>query len=164
MSKLWIFEAFKSIFQKSFSFKMKIQPTLLARCTRIYTQNRSRETDRQDPAGQLTPPVSQTRAGLAFDRRDLTVGEVVGDEVTTIVIIVPRRTRQCNGHGQRCTEVTSSACMAAWRLGSPAGARLRPWGGAGSGVGAPPSSGGARAREKRARRRMEGRGPRSGAL
>ena len=26
MSKLWIFEAFKSIFQKSFSFKTKIQP------------------------------------------------------------------------------------------------------------------------------------------
>ena len=34
MSKLWIFEAFKSIFQKSFSFKTKIQPGANAGCTR----------------------------------------------------------------------------------------------------------------------------------
>ena len=33
-----------------------------------------RATDRRDLEGQLTPPVSQTRAGLAVDRRDLVVG------------------------------------------------------------------------------------------
>ena len=54
-----------------------------------------RATDRWDPEGQLTPPVSQTRAGLAVDRRDLAVGEVAGDEVTTIVTTVTRRTWQC---------------------------------------------------------------------
>jgi len=100
------------------------------------------------PAGQLTPPVSQTRAELAVDRQDLAVGGVAGDEVPTNATTVPRRARQCHWHDQRCTEATSPACMAARRLGSPAGAHLRPWGGAGSGVGAPPSSGGACTRER----------------
>jgi hypothetical protein len=42
---------------------------------------------------KLTPPISQTRAELAVDRRDLAVDEVASDEVTTTVTTVPRRTR-----------------------------------------------------------------------
>jgi uncharacterized lipoprotein len=57
----------------------------------VYTRAHT-ETDRRAPTGQPTPSVSQTRAELAVDRRDLAVDEVASDEVTTTVTIVPRRT------------------------------------------------------------------------
>ena len=75
-----------------------------------------------------------------------------------------RRTRCAkNGHG-RYSEGSSVARMAGRRRGSPTADHLRPRRGARGGVGASPSSCGVRAREGRARRRTEGRGPRSRVL
>ena len=35
------------------------------------------------PHGSLTPHVSESKQSTSFDQRELTVGEVTGDEVTT---------------------------------------------------------------------------------
>ena len=95
MSKLWIFEAFTSIFQKSFSFKTKIQPLKTLGAHGAVHPGSRRGAD-SGPLRVSRPqlPATYCRGGGA-DRRELTIDEVAGDEVTTHVTTGPRRTYRC---------------------------------------------------------------------
>ena len=68
------------------------------------------------PAVQPAPPASHCGRGGGADRRELAIGEVAGDEVTTNVTTLPRRTRQCKRQGRRSSRASWPVAMAArWR-------------------------------------------------
>jgi hypothetical protein len=119
-------------FSKSFSKPDRLNAT---RTPDLYPVN-THKTDRRAPASDRSHRAAKQDRGVA-DRRDLADGEVSGQTVTTTMLYGSRRTQWCLERGQRCTEASSSACMAARWLGSLAGACLRPRCGAGSSFRAP---------------------------
>jgi hypothetical protein len=62
-----------------------------------------------------TPPVRHREGRGRFDRRDLAVGEVAGDEVTTVVLHMTSCTGRGNYRSQWLAGVCSLASMAARR-------------------------------------------------
>ena len=68
---------------------------------------------------QPAPPASHCGRGGGADRRELVVSEVAGDEVTTNMTTVPRRTQQCKRQGRRSSRASWPVAMAARWHGSP---------------------------------------------
>jgi hypothetical protein len=64
------------------------------------------------PTGQLTPPVSRSRAGEGADRGNLAVGEVAGDEVRTRRLPATARTQRGDYRGERKSGARAEAAMA----------------------------------------------------
>ena len=64
------------------------------------------------PKSQPTPHISETEAGQCFDLRELTDGEITGDEVTIVVFPIPTRIYGCPWLAQRLAEASSTVAMA----------------------------------------------------
>ena len=65
--------------------------------------------------GQLTPHDRETEAGAGFDRRELTDGEVISDEVGTNVFPILFRTHRYPRFARRIIGASSPASMVARR-------------------------------------------------
>jgi hypothetical protein len=62
-------------------------------CTLLLHPNSTQRGRQAGPVGQLAPPVSQTRGGLAVDRRQLAADKDCGHGVTTYTFYATTRTR-----------------------------------------------------------------------